>query len=80
MQENTGSFASLRMTATAHMKIKEIREKNENELKKSLVELRNKLAKMRFDISAKQVKNHRDIRITKKDIARILTISNISKA
>ena len=62
------------------MKIKEIREKNENELKKSLVELRNKLAKMRFDISAKQVKNHRDIRITKKDIARILTISNISKA
>jgi len=56
------------------MKIKEIREKNENELKKNLVELRNKLAKMRFDISAKQVKNHRDIRITKKDIARILTL------
>ena len=62
------------------MKIKEIREKSENELKKDLVERRNKLAKMRFDISAKQVKNHRDIRITKKDIARILTISNISKA
>lgn len=56
------------------MKIKEIREKSENELKKDLVERRNKLAKMRFDISAKQVKNHRDIRITKKDIARILTL------
>ncbi|HUD08848.1 MAG TPA: 50S ribosomal protein L29 [Candidatus Saccharimonadales bacterium] len=61
------------------MKIKEIREKSENELKKDLVERRNKLAKMRFDISAKQVKNHRDIRITKKDIARILTVLNISK-
>jgi len=61
------------------MKIKEIREKSENELKKDLVERRNKLAKMRFDISAKQVKNHREIRITKKDIARILTVLNISK-
>jgi|WetSurMetagenome_2_1015567.scaffolds.fasta_scaffold444724_3 large subunit ribosomal protein L29 len=56
------------------MKIKEIREKSENELKKELVELRNKLAKLRFDISAKQVKNHRDVRKTKKDIARILTL------
>jgi large subunit ribosomal protein L29 len=56
------------------MKIKEIREKSENELKKDLVELRNKLAKTRFDISAKQVKNHRDIRTVKKDIARILTL------
>jgi len=56
------------------MKIKEIREKSENELKKELIELRNKLAKLRFDISGKQVKNHRDVRKTKKDIARILTL------
>jgi large subunit ribosomal protein L29 len=62
------------MTTTTHMKIREIREKSENELKKNLAELQNKLAKMRFDISAKQVKNHRDIRITKRDIARILTL------
>lgn len=55
------------------MKVKEIREKNENELKKSLVDLRNKLAKLRFDISSKQIKNHREIRETKKTIARILT-------
>ena len=67
------------MNLIKDMKIKEIREKSENELKKDLVERRNKLAKMRFDISAKQVKNHRDIRITKKDIARILTVLNISK-
>lgn len=56
------------------MKIKEIREKSENELKKDLVDLRNKTAKMRFDISAKQVKNHREIRKAKKDIARISTL------
>lgn len=62
------------------MKIKEIREKNENELKKSLVELQNKLAKLRFDISAKQVKNHREIRKAKKDIAKILTVLKSNKA
>lgn len=60
------------------MKVKEIREKSENELKKNLIGLRNKLAKMRFDISAKQVKNHRDIRIVKKDIARILTLLRLA--
>jgi large subunit ribosomal protein L29 len=56
------------------MKAKEIREKTENELKKDLIELQNKTAKLRFDISAKQVKNVREIRKAKKDIARILTI------
>jgi large subunit ribosomal protein L29 len=56
------------------MKAKEIREKSENELKKDLVELRNKKAKMRFDISAKQIKNHREARKVKKNIARILTL------
>jgi len=61
------------------MKAKEIREKSENELKKDLVELRNKSAKLRFDISAKQVKNHREIRKIKKDIAKILTILKTKK-
>lgn len=56
------------------MKIKEIRDKSENELKKDLVELRNKSTRLRFDISAKQTKNHREIRKTKKNIARILTV------
>ncbi len=61
------------------MKIKEIKEKNENELKKDLVESRNKLSKLRFDISAKQTKNHREVRKIKKDIARILTILRAKK-
>lgn len=56
------------------MKIKEIREKNRKELEKDLSELRNKLTKMKFDISGKQMKNHREIRKIKKGIARILTV------
>jgi large subunit ribosomal protein L29 len=62
------------------MKIKEIREKNENELKKDLIELRNKMTKMRFDISGKQLKNHREIRVAKKEIARVLTVFSEQKA
>jgi len=61
------------------MKIKEIKEKSENELKKDLVESRNKLTKLRFGVSAKQTKNHREIRKIKKNIARILTILKTKK-
>ncbi|HBB36604.1 MAG: coiled-coil [Candidatus Moranbacteria bacterium GW2011_GWC1_45_18] len=61
------------------MKIKDIREKNQKELEKNLSELRNKLTKMKFDISGKQVKNHREIRKIKKDIAKILTVLNLKK-
>ena len=59
------------------MKIKEIREKNQKELEKNLRELRNKLTKIKFDISGKQMKNHREIRKVKKDISRILTVLNL---
>jgi large subunit ribosomal protein L29 len=55
------------------MEIKDIKNMKSEELEKNLSELRNKLTKMRFDIFAKQVKNHREIRKIKKDIARILT-------
>lgn len=56
------------------MKIKEIQEKNIAELKRNLIELKNKAVKLKFDVSAKQVKNHRDFRKIKKDIAKILTV------
>ena len=61
------------------MKIKEIREKNKKELEKNLIELRNKLTKIKFDISGKQMKNHREVRKIKKDIAKILTVLNLGK-
>lgn len=55
------------------MKIQEIRRKSNNELQKTLKELREKLRQLRFDLSAGKVKNIREIRAIKKDIARILT-------
>jgi large subunit ribosomal protein L29 len=56
------------------MRSKELREMNIEELKKLLAEKRETAQKLRFDISGKQVKNHREFRNTKKDIARILTL------
>jgi len=61
------------------MKIKEIREKNIEELKKLLSEKRELVRGFRFDIAAKQVKNVREMRLNKRDIARILTILKETK-
>jgi large subunit ribosomal protein L29 len=61
------------------MKIKEIREKSVEELKKFLSEKREAVRKLRFDIAAKQVKNIREIRQNKKDIAKTLTILKETK-
>ena len=56
------------------MKIKEIKQKSKKELKRVLHESQEKLRQLRFDLSAGKVKNVREIRKIKKDIARILTI------
>ena len=61
------------------MKIKELREKNIEELKKLLTEKQDAVRKFRFEIVAKQIKNNRDLRKNKKDIAKILTLINASK-
>jgi large subunit ribosomal protein L29 len=61
------------------MKAKEIREKNVNELKREVREKRETVQQLRFDISMKQAKDHRDVRNTKRDIARILTVVNEGK-
>jgi len=58
------------------MKAKEIREKNKGEMQNLLLEKKEKIRKIRFDISSKQVKNHREIRKEKRDVARLLTILN----
>lgn len=49
------------------------------EIEKFLEEQRAKMTKLRFDISSKQIKNHREYRNTKKNIAKALTILNIKK-
>jgi ribosomal protein L29 len=56
------------------MEIKELREKSEKELTKLLATSREKLRDLRFKVTAKQLKNVREIRKTKKLIAQILTI------
>jgi len=61
------------------MKTKEMRQKSEKELQKLLQELRERLRKLRFDLVSGKVKNVREIRQTRKDIARILTILNERK-
>lgn len=58
------------------MKIKELREKNIEELKKLLTEKEELVRKLRFDLVAKQFKGVRQIREAKKTVAQILTILN----
>lgn len=55
------------------MKISEIKQKSQNELHRILAEKREKLRQLRFDLVSGKVKNVREIRQIKKDIARILT-------
>ena len=56
------------------MKAKELKQKSKKELERLLLSDREKLRQLKFDLSAGKVKNVREIRKIKKDIARILTI------
>lgn len=58
------------------MKAAELRKKNREELQSLLLEKRARLRNLRFDLAAGRIKNVREIREIKKDIARILTILN----
>ncbi len=60
------------------MKIQELKQKSKIELQKLLQDLKEKLRQLRFDLAAGKVKNVREIRKIKKDIARILTILRIT--
>jgi len=56
------------------MKIIELRQKSKKELQRILFDKREKLRQFCFDLAAGKVKNVREIRKIKKDIARILTL------
>ncbi len=58
------------------MEFKELKTKSESELKKILHENAEKLRNLRFKIALKQVKNVREIRVLKKQNAKILTLLN----
>lgn len=56
------------------MKIRELRQKPDRELKENLVILKDKLRELRFNLAGGKVKNIREVHQTKKTIARILTL------
>jgi large subunit ribosomal protein L29 len=56
------------------MKLKEIKELDDTKLAAELAALRGKVRDMRFGLANRQVKNIREIRGLKKQIAQILTI------
>lgn len=56
------------------MKTQELKQKSQKELQKLLQDKREKLRELRFALASGKVKNVREIRQIKKDIARILTI------
>lgn len=56
------------------MKIRELKQKPKEELQKILIENREHLRVLRFNLLSGKVKNVREIRGIKKDIARILTL------
>ena len=56
------------------MKMRELRQKSTDELIKLLWESRSHLLSLRFDLAGGRVKNIREVRSAKKDIAMIQTL------
>jgi len=56
------------------MKIQELRQRPKGELHKILQDNREKLRQLRFDLVSGKIKNVREVRKVKKEIARILTL------
>lgn len=56
------------------MKTKELQKLTDSELKKALEQNQEKLRSLRFDLASGKVKNVREIRETRKTVARIYTL------
>ena len=56
------------------MKAAELRKKDKKELEKTVFELRKKLSDLRFKFSSGKLKNVKEIKNSRKEVARILTI------
>jgi len=56
------------------MKISELRQKNTEELKKLLSERAVKMAEIKYDLEGGKVKNLKELREAKTDVARISTL------
>ena len=55
------------------MKFKELENKTEKDIQKMLTEAQSRLLELRFKVAANSLKNVREIRKLKKDVARMLT-------
>ena len=62
------------------MKANDIRERSDDELRKTLGDLEEQLFKLRFQKSTGQIENPIKIREVRKDIARVLTVINQRQA
>ncbi|HEX9503878.1 MAG TPA: 50S ribosomal protein L29 [Patescibacteria group bacterium] len=58
------------------MKMKEMRNFNEQELLRQLATLREQVRDLTFKIHSREVKNSHTLKVIKKDIARMLTLIN----
>ncbi len=58
------------------MKTFEMEQKSKSELKEMLEKSREDLRQLYFDLAAGKVKSIKDLRLTRKNIARILTVLN----
>ncbi len=56
------------------MKIYEIRQMTDDELRKRIIEEENNLVDLRFALATKQLTNTAKIRLTRKDIAKMKTV------
>ncbi len=61
------------------MKAKELRKKSNQELQELLKTTQQKLIELRVNYTLGKIKNNQEIKLLKKDIARILTILNERK-
>ena len=62
------------------MKGKDVRDRSDDELRKTLGDLQEQLFKLRFQKSTGQIENPTKIREVRKDIARVLTVMNQRQA
>ena len=62
------------------MKATELRTKSAQELQKLRTDLQEKVRALRFKIATNQGTNHRELRATKKDLARINTLLTVEKS
>jgi len=56
------------------MKIQELKQKTEKELHDTLIQLKDSLRELRFNLIGGKVKNINEIHRTRRDIARVLTL------